>query len=93
MSGLSILLLILLFISVMFNAFLYYRWHSYRTRSAGSHSYTGMMPRVSRDEILRDREQHKPNPKDLEPGGRLNLRSSGVDNPTPVRRRQDEEDD
>lgn len=51
----TIALLILLVLSLSGNAFQWYRWHSYRTKPAGGHSHTGMMPKVDRDEILRDR--------------------------------------
>jgi hypothetical protein len=59
MDGLHIALLVLLGLSLIGNAFLYYRWHSYRSKPAGGHSHTGMMPKVDRDQILRDRQRLK----------------------------------
>lgn len=44
-----IILAVLLFISLIVNVFLWYKWHSYRARPAGGHSHTGMMARVSRE--------------------------------------------
>lgn len=59
----TLVLAILLALSLIANGWLWYRWHSYRARPAGGHSHTGMMPRVDRDQILRDREQRKDDPQ------------------------------
>ena len=48
MNALAVVLGILLAISVLANVLLWYKWHSYRSRPAGTHSHTGMMPRVER---------------------------------------------
>ena len=53
------LLLVLLLISLAANGYQYYRWNAYRTKPAGTHSHTGMMPKVDRDAILKDRERLK----------------------------------
>jgi len=42
----DVLLITALLVSLALNVFLWYRWHSYRAKPAGSHSWTGMMPVV-----------------------------------------------
>lgn len=49
------LLLVLLILSLAANGFQWYRWHSYRTQSAGAHSHTAVMPKITQDQIKRDR--------------------------------------
>lgn len=41
-----VFLIILLVLSLLLNAFLWYRWHSYRAKPAGAHSHTGMFPAI-----------------------------------------------
>lgn len=41
-----IFLAVLLFLSLLANAFQWHKWHSYRARPAGVHSHTGMMAAV-----------------------------------------------
>jgi hypothetical protein len=57
MSGFEILLLILLGISILLNAFQFYRWNAYRSKPAGGHSHTGMMPKVDLDAVEKDRRR------------------------------------
>lgn len=57
MSPLEVILIILLVISVVTNVFQWYRWHSYRTKPAGTHSHTGMMPKVDRNMLLKDQKR------------------------------------
>lgn len=52
-------LAILLALSLAANVYQWYRWNAYRTKPAGTHSHTGMMPKVDRDQILKDREAMK----------------------------------
>lgn len=52
-------LAILLILSLAANFYQWYQWNAYRTKPAGSHSHTGMMPKVDRDAILKDRERIK----------------------------------
>lgn len=53
-NGTILILLILLGISLLLNVFLWYRWHSYRGKPAGGHSYTGMMPKAKQDDNGRE---------------------------------------
>lgn len=48
------LLVVLLLISLAANGLLWWRWHSYRGKPAGSHSWTGMMPAVKVYKQTRD---------------------------------------
>lgn len=57
MNAIIVVLLILLFLSLTTNAYFWYKWHSYRDRPAGTHSHTGMMPKVDRDNYERDRNR------------------------------------
>lgn len=52
-----VILSVFLFVSVVLNVFLYYRWHSYRTKPAGTHSHTGMMPKIDLDAVEKDRRR------------------------------------
>jgi hypothetical protein len=70
-------LTVLLILSLAANGYQYYRWHSYRSKPAGIHSHTGMMPKVDRDEILRDRERIKREKNDGEEPGTDVFRSPG----------------
>jgi hypothetical protein len=53
----TIILSILLAISVILNGLQWYRWHSYRTRPAGNHSYTGVMPALTKKQIEKDKRR------------------------------------
>lgn len=61
---LVVILGVFLLVSVLANIYQWYRWHSYRTKSAGLHSHTGMMPKVDRDQILRDRKRREEEKED-----------------------------
>lgn len=50
-----IFLIILLLLSLLANAYQWYVWHSYRSQPAGNHSWTGMMPAISRSDIEKDK--------------------------------------
>lgn len=50
MLVLVIVLAVLLVISLVGNGLLWYRWHSYRAKPAGDHSWTGIMPVVRPDD-------------------------------------------
>jgi hypothetical protein len=54
---LVVILSALLGLSVLLNIFQYYRWNRYRSRPAGVHSHTGMMPKISQDTIEQDRKR------------------------------------
>jgi hypothetical protein len=41
---LVILLAVLLVLSLLANGYQWHRWHSYRSKPAGQHSHTGMIP-------------------------------------------------
>lgn len=43
-------LLMLLLISVVFNAYQWYRWHYYRTQPAGLHSHTAFFEAQKKEE-------------------------------------------
>jgi hypothetical protein len=53
----SIVLTILLVISLIVNGLQWYRWHSYRSRPAGNHSYTGVMPALTKKQIDKNRKR------------------------------------
>lgn len=50
-----IFLIILLILSLLANGYQWYMWHSYRAQPAGNHSWTGMMPKISREQIEADK--------------------------------------
>lgn len=45
-----VILGVLLIASLLMNAYQAHRWNSYRSKPAGLHSHTGMMPAVKRDQ-------------------------------------------
>lgn len=53
------ILVLLLIISLSGNAYQAHRWRTYRSKPAGNHSWTGMMPKVTRVEIGKDRVKLK----------------------------------
>lgn len=44
MHFLLVVLAVLLVGSLIFNAYQWHRWHTYRSKPSGSHSFTGMIP-------------------------------------------------
>jgi hypothetical protein len=53
----TVFLWIALLISLALNGWLWYRWHSYRARPAGSHSHTGMMPVITSAQVKADKRR------------------------------------
>lgn len=51
------LLIILLVLSLLANAYLVFLWRSYRSQPSGSHSYTGLMKKITPDMIAADKAQ------------------------------------
>jgi hypothetical protein len=57
-DALAVILAAFLLVSVVTNIYQWYRWHSYRTKPAGTHSHTGMMPKVDRN-LIEKHEKRK----------------------------------
>lgn len=58
MDALHIFLIIALILSLAANAFQWHKWHSYRTKSAGAHSHTAMIPKITATQVARDQKQN-----------------------------------
>lgn len=52
-------LTLLLTLSVGANVFQYHKWHTYRTRSAGTHSHTGLLTRITPEMLEADRKKNR----------------------------------
>lgn len=51
------LLVILLVLALLGNAYLLFLWKSYRSQPAGSHSYTGLLKKITPDMIAADKAE------------------------------------
>lgn len=50
-------LIILLLLSLLGNAYLLFLWQSYRSQPSGSHSHTGLMKKITPEMIAADKAQ------------------------------------